>query len=395
MPFIKTNLSDLPELDSDSQAHLLKVLDSVHVLIEQHNGFIGFDQYMSHVLYAPGLGYYSSGTTKFGASGDYVTAPMISSLFSKTLANWLSPQLAGNKDLLELGAGDGTMAADILLELDRLASPPDRYLILELSADLRSRQQQTLRDRAGHLYERVQWLDTLDPNTGFSGVIIGNEVLDAMPVKRLTYQSGELLEQGVGWQHNVGPGWQTRPPGVQLQQRIEQHVKGRDEWPDGYSTEINLALEGWFRTLADFLREGTILLLDYGFGASEYYHPQRTDGTLRCYHRHHAVDDPFFLPGLTDITAWVDFTAVADAADKAGLAVSGYTTQASFLMDAGLPALMETMASDQLEAQLEQAEAVKQLLMPGEMGDSVKVIALDRNQTLQHQGFSRDMRYQL
>jgi len=394
MVFVKRDIGDLPALDTAQDAHMQKVLGSLGDLIEANNGFIGFDDYMAHVLYAPGLGYYSAGVTKFGAGGDYVTAPLISSLFSQTLARFMKRHTPGDGDILELGAGTGVMAADILQALASEGRFPGKYYILELSADLRQRQQQTLEARVPDLVDRVCWLDSLDEETGFHGVIVANEVMDAMPVKRFVLRASEIRELGVGVEAGM-PRWKEKTPDAGFEQHVLQCLQAPiSHYPDGYCSEINLQLDGWIATLSSCLQQGTLLLIDYGFDRNDYYQPRRADGTLRGYYRHHAVDDPFFRPGLTDITAWVDFTRLAEAAGNHGLNVCGYTSQANFLLDSGLADLVGERPLGSEASRFQLAEEIKRLTLPGEMGETVKVMVLSKNDHIEA-GFSRDMRYSL
>jgi len=362
--------------------------------ITTNGGRIGFDRFMELALYAPGLGYYSAGSHKFGEAGDFVTAPELSPLFSRCLARQCNEVLEtlGDGDILEFGAGSGVMAADILLELAALDNLPGNYYILELSAELRARQQQTIGEKVPELASRVVWLDTL-PEAGFTGVVLANEVLDAMPVHRFRIHEGEPLELCVVWN---GERFELDEdaPDAALYERLkwlQQHYG----LVEGYSSELNLRGEEWVKSLGDFLERGVALLIDYGFPGPEFYHPQRSNGTLMCHYRHRAHDDALILPGLQDITAHVDFTAVAEAALAAGLSVRGFANQANFLIASGLTALLAETGDD-LKQQLSLAAQVKRLTMPGEMGELFKVLALSREWEGTLQGFSlRDERARL
>jgi len=394
MPFIKQDYSSLPSPDEAAEAHARAMMDSLRDLIGAHGGLIGFDQYMQHVLYAPGLGYYAAGAAKLGAYGDYVTAPMISGLFSQTLARFCVPYLEGRGSILELGAGTGIMAADILKELAQLNRLPDQYLILEVSADLRQRQQQTLQGLVPELAGLVRWLERLDPNDGFQGIILGNEVIDALPVKRFVVRDGQIHELGVGWQDNV-PCWRERVAGPEFMQRVGVSLPSPiDEYPDGYCSEIRECLDGWMDRLSGYLQQGVMLFLDYGMDRRSYYSSQRVMGTLRGYYRHRAIDDPFFRPGLADVTAWVDFTALAESAINHNLLVEGYSTQAAFLLDHGLAEIFEEKVRGDGSRLLSLSQQVKQLTLPGEMGDTVKAMMLSKHVETRA-GMRQDLRYTL
>lgn len=392
MVFVKRHFDDLPTLDAESAAHMQRVLAGLHELMEENDGVIGFDDYMSHVLYAPGLGYYSAGAVKLGAEGDYVTAPLISSLFGQTLAKFVGSHLAEGGEVLELGAGTGVMAADILQTLEADGCLPRNYLILEPSADLKQRQQETLNERVPHLMNNLSWLDRLEAESSFKGIVLGNEVLDAMPARRFVIRESGIQELGVALCEGL-PCWQEMPADKAFQDQVGKYL-GRplDQYPEGYCSEFNPGLEAWVALLAGYLHQGILLLIDYGYDKKAFYQPERVQGTLRAYHRHHAIDDPFFRPGMTDITTWVNFTALAEVADHNGLSVAGYTSQANFLIDSGLAELFQAQTPQDTLGQLRQAEAVKCLTMPGEMGETVKVMALTRNSDIQS-GFGSDMRY--
>ena len=395
MPHISRHIDDLPPLDASATAHMQRVLDSLAELIESRGGFIGFDDYMAHVLYEPGLGYYSAGAAKLGAGGDFVTAPLISSLFSQTLAQFVGKHLqAAGGNILELGAGSGVMAADILQTLADARQLPGEYQILELSADLRQRQQATLEDKVPELVERVRWLDTLDAEEGFQGIILGNEVVDALPTRRFTIQAGHIMELGVGLRQGRLI-WQLAAFDEVFHARVKSCLPvAVEHYPSGYRSEINTGLNGWMQSLAAYLRRGFMVLTDYGHDRAAYYRLQRSDGTLRGYHRHHAIDDPFFRPGLTDITAWVDFTALAEAASGYGFVVSGYTTQAAFLMDHGLLDIGQERQVENERERWKMAQEIKQLMLPGEMGETVKAILLAKSHEFDS-GLTQDLRYNL
>jgi SAM-dependent MidA family methyltransferase len=340
--------------------------------IEEQGGWITFARYMELALYAPGLGYYTAGAHKFGEAGDFVTAPELSPLFGRTLARQAAEIMASSAPhLLELGAGSGKLAADLLGELEQLGSLPDSYAILEVSADLRARQQALLHERLPHLLERVRWLDALPER--FSGAIIANEVLDALPMHLVHWRDSALTERGVAIGDN-GFVWQERP----ITDTALLHAAQQINVPDDYVSEICLAARGLVNSLANCLERGALLFIDYGFGAREFYHPQRSSGTLMCHYRHHAHGDPFYLPGLQDITAHVNFTDIAECGIDAGLELLGYTSQAFFLLNCGITELIKDTPPENLRDYLPLSAQLQKLTSPAEMGELFKVIALGR-----------------
>ncbi len=383
---------DLPVPSADEMARSDALAALIRQAMAEQGGTIGFDRYMQLALYAPGLGYYSAGQQKLGAAGDFVTAPELSPLFSRCLARQVAEalqQVAGGA-VLEFGAGTGTMAADMLLELERLECLPERYLILEVSADLRQRQRATLNARVPHLQSRAAWLEELPQD--FTGVVVANELLDAMPVHRVCLDGRQVQELGVTWRDDAFQ-WTTL---AQPQARVTAYLQAAElgPLPPGYTSEVNLAAADWVQGAGQWLKRGLLLLIDYGFPRHEFYHPQRATGTLMCHYRHRAQPDPLILPGLQDITAHVDFTAVAEAAVAGGLDVVGFANQANFLLGCGLLALAE--AAEEQGARLAQSAQLQRLLMPGEMGELFKVLALGRGVTGPWCGFSlRDERYRL
>ena len=390
-------LNTLPDPDPIAAAHSTRLLDHLHAEIARAGGALSFARFMELALYAPGLGYYRAGARKFGPGGDFVTAPELSPLFSRCLARQCQEILAalGGGQILELGAGSGVMAADLLLELHALAALPERYAILELSGELRERQRQTLARRAPEVLDRVVWLDQ-PPEPEFRGIVLGNEVLDALPVERFcitTHGPRRLMvrwtEAGLAWAEG-----DEDPAVTAAIASIEADLGGR--LPEDYRSEYIPHLQDWLRTIAEPLAAGALLFVDYGYPRRVYYHPERTAGTLLCHYRHRAHDDPLILPGLQDITASVDFTAVAQAARAVGLEVAGYTRQNYFLFGCGLMDLLAGVDAADTVRYLEQARQVKLLTLPGEMGDRFQAIALTRNLTLALRGFSfRDERDRL
>jgi SAM-dependent MidA family methyltransferase len=379
------SVTTLPPLDPAERAHSKRVAAHIREFIAAHGGTIGFDAYMRLALYSPGLGYYSAGAAKLGEGGDFVTAPEVSSLFSRCLARQTAEvlELTGG-DVLELGAGLGTMAADLLTELAALERLPGRYRILEVSADLAERQRARIGQLPAHIAARVEWLDRW-PARAMRGVVLANEVLDAMPVARFMLRGSpggqRVRALGVGMA-GEGFAWRELDPAPELEHAVQSLLESLPApLPDGYVSEICLSFQPWIASLAGQLEQGVALLIDYGLPRAHLYHPQRHDGTLRCHFRHRAHDDPFVNVGLQDVTAWVDFTRVAEAADGAGLEVLGFATQAAFLIGAGMESLltteMERAAADEPRRARLAGEA-RRLMMPGEMGEIFKVIALGR-----------------
>ncbi len=380
-------LSSLPAPDpvaAEASAQLARVIADE---IRARGGWISFARYMELALYAPGLGYYSGGTHKFGdfaAGGDFVTAPEITPLFGQALARQIAQILpASSPRVIEAGAGSGRLAADLLPALDALGCLPEHYDILELSGSLRARQQATLAEHAPQYLERVSWLDELPES--FSGVLIGNEVLDAMPSHQVAWTESGLREGGVTLQEGklhaaLGePGEALREAASAISESIGAKAP--------FHSEISLAVRSWISELGRRLERGALLLIDYGLPRHELSHPSRDGGSIRCHYRHHVHDDPFWLPGLSDITSHVDFTAVAEAGFAQGLAVAGYTTQAAFLMNCGIGELLaqipqvgagDTAITMTPDAGYRARNSVMRLISPNEMGELFKVIALTR-----------------
>ncbi|MBL8467724.1 class I SAM-dependent methyltransferase [Methyloversatilis discipulorum] len=370
----------LPQPDSDAIEHSQRLLGQIRDEIAR-TGWMPFSRYMECALYAPGLGYYSGALQKFGDDGDFVTAPELTPLFGRSLARQLAELMAlSAPHLIEAGAGSGRLAVDVLAELDRLGAAPQSYRILELSADLRARQQALIAAELPHLSARVSWLDSLPD--AFDGVVIGNEVLDAMPVERLRNAAGRIEQAGLALDPSGQPALDWRPAPAALAD--EAHALG---FTDGYDSEINLAARAWVAEWAQHIGRGALLLIDYGFPQAEYYHPDRRSGTLMCHYRHHAHTDPLWMPGLNDLTAHVDFTAVAQAAFDAGMSLAGYTSQANFLLNCGVLELLDRDADALSRAK--QNAALNQLTSPAEMGELFKVICMTRNIDAPLTGFSR------
>jgi len=376
--------STLPPASETALAHSHAVQKLIQNEITQTGGWISFDQFMNLALYAPGMGYYSGGATKLGHAGDFVTAPEISSLFGRTLARQIKQisEQVENADILEFGAGSGKLALDILSELEQLDCLPKKYFILEVSAELRERQRALIATEAPRFMHLLEWLERLP--TQFNGTVLANEVLDAMPVHIVSWHDDTLHERGVIWQ-NAQFEWQERVIQNQELYKIARELMCQVN-PDNdaaatypYISEINPAARRFVRSLADVIQQGVILFIDYGFGRSEYYHPQRNQGTLMCHYRHHAHDDPFYLPGLQDITSHVDFSAVTEVAENTELLLSGYTTQAFFLINCGITEILAQTSAENMNQYLPQANQLQKLISPAEMGELFKVIAFSKH----------------
>ena len=375
-PLSKNDAAQLPIPDADALAHSHACAANIRADIERNNGWISFAQFMDLALYAPGLGYYAAGARKFGAAGDFVTAPEISSLFGECIARAIAPTIAATHgDVLELGPGSGKLACDVLLALEKLNQLPNRYLLLEVSADLRQRQTQALARLPEHLSRRAVWLESLPKN--FEGAIIANEVLDVLPVHLVYFLHDQIHERGVAcdvennfvWRDNL-----VLSPALKSAASRAQAGFSNGVAPTDYLTEVAPAVGGLVKSLADSLQRGTILLIDYGFRQAEFYHESRSTGTLMCHYRHYAHTDPFLYPGLQDITAHVDFSDVADAGFDAGLALINYTSQAQFLLSAGILELLAQHDANDAATFLPLTNQVQRLMSPAEMGEFFKVI---------------------
>jgi len=387
---------DVPGLSPDEAAHSERLAERLREVISAAGGWISFAQFMEMALYEPGLGYYSAGARKLGPAGDFVTAPEVAPVFSRCVAAQCAQVLEalGGGDVLELGAGSGVMAAGILAELERRGRLPGRYQILDVSADLRSRQRDTLAQAVPHLLDRVEWLDRLPE--GFEGVIVANEVLDALPVDRFVVRGGEVNALGVTWHFDRFEASEARAT-APLRDRvrsIEADIGGA--LPDAYASEVNRDLGPWLAALASATRRGVLLLVDYGLPRREFYAAERRTGTLLCHFRHRFHDDPFVRLGLQDITAWVDFTAVTEAAQAAGLELAGYTTQAHFLIGCGIGDYVADVGDLDVVQRVNLSRQVMVLTLPGEMGERFKAIAFAKDYPGELRGFAvRDLRHTL
>ena len=368
--------NNLPIPDSIAQQHSEHLLTHIKQAISKAGGKISFADYMQLCLYAPGLGYYSAGSHKLGGKGDFTTSPEISSLFSRTLAQHIIDvfQQIESKDILEFGAGSGKMAIDILLELESHNSLPEHYYIIEVSADFQQRQRQAIRLSIPHLIDKVIWLESLP--TDFIGVVLANEVCDAMPVHCLHFNNGTVKERYIENVDNRLQWCESELSQVDLIRHAEEItplITNRDD----YFTEVNLAAESWLASLASTLQQGAIFIIDYGYSKTGYYHPERNSGTLMCYYQHQGHDNPLILQGLPDITAHIAFTALAQVAFDNSLQVAGFQSQADFLLAGGITELntTETDAFDTLKT----ATEIKQLTLPSEMGENFKVLSLTKD----------------
>jgi len=377
-------LAQLPEPSALEIQHSVELIELIVSDIEQR-GIISFYDYMNRVLYEPGLGYYSAGTTKFGAAGDFITAPELSPLFGLCLAQQCESIFSQGcaRQLLEFGAGSGRLCKQILSNLIE----PTRYFIIEVSADLKARQQQYLRDElAPTLYQCIEWLDELPVH--FDGIMFGNEVLDAMPVN-VVLKDGEWQEMGVGfedgrfvWRPYMSPNDSIQNEAIQAIKKIDATfiAAGLGALPEGYCTEINLNFRPWLEALQASCHQAVILMIDYGYEQARYYHPDRSSGTLTCYYRHRTHPDPFVYPGLQDITTFVDFDAFADAAFDAGFTVCGLTSQRQFLLHNGLLEAAQALSeAGNTQTQIEVAQQVKTLILPSDMGERFLVVGLQVN----------------
>ena len=370
----------LPDPSDEARRHS-DVL-TAHILkdIQDAGGTIPFSRFMELALYAPGLGYYSAGSTKFGPAGDFVTAPELGPLFARCMAQAgvrVASKLNEAWDWVELGGGSGAMAEHALRHLHELGRLPDRYLILEPSADLRARQQERLKARLpADLFARLGWLDGV-PEHPWRGVLFANEVLDALPITRFQVRDGQVWEECVRWNENRFERFE-RPAIDMLTRAVRAIEKARNAaFPAGYRSEVLLQLPWWLKAVTASLERGLALFIDYGYNRREYYLADRRDGTLICHYRHRAHNQPFHWPGLTDISSFVDFSHVAESAHLAGLDLAGYCSQANFLLANGLEQELTNSSLDERATRVRNEE-VRKLTLPGEMGERFKVMGLQR-----------------
>jgi SAM-dependent MidA family methyltransferase len=383
-------------LGEAAERHCARMQEYLREQISAGGGYLSFERFMDAALYAPGLGYYSGGAEKLGRGGDFTTAPEVSRLFGACLAvqcaEILDQLRAGA--ILEVGAGSGRLAADLLSRLDQMQRLPAQYLILEISADLRDRQRRFLQQSAPKYLDRVHWIDA-PPDAGFDGIVIANEVLDALPVARFRWYGGRVHELGVECREGQ-LAWAERPAAPAMTEACCALERAAGGWDAGYCSEYCPRLIDWTQAITRHLTRGAVLWFDYGLPRAQYYLPERRDGTLLCHFRHRAHDDPFFCPGLQDITAWVDFTRVAEASCACGFELAGFTTQAMFLAGCGIDEEMQRLAGDDRRAFARLAREARQLLLPGEMGERFKAMAWLRNLDTDLRGFClRDLRHSL
>jgi len=380
---------ELPSPDDTAVAHSTRLVQAISARIEQRGGLIGFDEYMHMALYEPGLGYYSAATPKFGPQGDFVTAPEISPMFGFCLAQQTNALVTQgcNARILEFGAGSGKLCAQILSSAPML----EHYYILDLSAELKQRQQQYLRDQlSAELFHKIEWLSSLP--TEFDGIVLANEVLDAMPVHILQKLDG-WMELGVGYDGQSFT-WQPFEPGKSALDAMHSIEARLGALPDNYRSELNLNYTPWFNALAQSCKRIVVLIIDYGYEQAHYYHPARSRGSLTCHYRHRVHSDPLIYPGLQDITAFVDFDACADAAEAAGFELTGLVSQGQFLLANGLleEAQRQARDSDRV-SQLAVSQQVQTLSLPQEMGEKFKVLAMQKNLALDMPAMQRGGAY--
>lgn len=383
----------LPSPEPVALAHSARVVAAVQRRIESAGGWIPFAEYMQWVLYAPGLGYYVAGTRKFGAGGDFVTGPELTPLYGRALATQIAAILAATPggDIVELGGGSGRLAADLLLTLGESGAAPSSYRIVEVSPELRERQQATIAREAPALVATVEWLDSLP--SAIAGVAVMNEVLDAIPPHLIVRRGNAWLERGVTIDAAGALQWAERALGdPQLRALAERRFPEAED----YLSEVNPAAEALVEDVGTRLTAGALLVIDYGFPRAEFYHPQRFQGTLMGHYRHRAHADPFLWPGLSDLTSHVDFTAVAEAGVRAELEVAGFTSQAAFLLGCGLLDRLAESGEPGTPAYIKATTAVQTLVSPAEMGELFKVMALARSSGLKWPGFAlADARHRL
>lgn len=370
--------------------HSKALVATIQQAIEDAGGALPFRDYMRLALYAPGLGYYQSGTAKLGIGGDFVTAPEISPAFGQVLAGQISHSLreTGGNTILEVGAGSGRLAVEILQRLSQLGFERVSYCILDVSGDLRQRQEKMILSHnvANH---QVRWLDRL-PEAPFRGVIVANEVADALPVERFCWRHGTTSRLAVHIEGKHKLEWVEIPADEHLEESVNS-LAAKYQWNHTYTSELSPELPGWINSLAACINQGEILLIDYGLREQEYYHPSRADGTLRCHYRQIAHCDPFLWPGLSDISTWVDFTAAAQAAEQSGM-LATLSTQGNFLVEGDIGSYIQCAQSD--VDRYRRSGEVQKLVMPSEMGESFKVLSLTRGCTPSPAVIRRPLRWE-
>jgi SAM-dependent MidA family methyltransferase len=384
----RTGALALPPPDARSLAHSERLARRIHEAIEEAGGSISFAEYMHLALYAPGLGYYAAGAAKFGAEGDFVTAPEFSPLFGRILARQCASVLRElpQAEVLELGAGSGALAVQLLAALPGFGVAPTKYSILEVSPDLASRQQQRIRDEMPDSLPKVGWLSGLPQS--FAGVVIANEVADALPVERFQIDGDRVLQWRVR-RRGSGFAWAKESAPVFLEQAVRRIEASLGiALPDGYTSEVSTGLAHWMHDIAARISYGFVFLFDYGLPRREYYAPDRGEGWLRCHFRHRVHNDPLIYAGIQDVTAWVDFTTLAEAASDAGMEIAGFVTQAQFLINSGLEEELAELQELPTVAQMELARQVRMLTLPGEMGEHFKCLGFNRGQLTKPAAFA-------
>ncbi len=377
-------------------------MQSVHSACSSKSGWINFSDFMNIALYEPGLGYYSGGLQKFGRKGDFITSPEVSPMFGQCIANQVSEVLLNFRNsndkevyIIEFGAGSGVLAVDVLLQLENIVSLPDQYLILELSAELQQRQKETIKNKAPHLFEIVRWLDCL-PDDVTNAVVVANEVLDAMPVECFKVVANTIETLTIGFDNDELVSRYVPAGDAVIEKISTTEQRSEIKFSNDYASEFNPAISGWLAGIESGIKNSVIFLIDYGYNEKEYYHPDRVNGTLMCYYQHRAHENFLWWPGLQDITAFVNFTDVAYSAVDLGMNVSGYTTQAAFLLANGLSEIHASQVTDDVKQQVRLSQQIKTLTLPSEMGDRFKVMALTKNYDEPLRGFSMlDLRSRL
>jgi SAM-dependent MidA family methyltransferase len=369
----------LPEPSPDELAHSAELTERLRAEIAAQ-GPMRFERFMARALYEPGLGYYSAGKTKFGAAGDFVTAPELGDVFARCLARAIAPVIRDTGgEIVELGPGTGALAAALLRALADLDAMPTRYGMLETSADLRARQAHSVRERARDHHERVHWLDA-PPAQDWHGVLLANEVVDALPARAFIARDTQVYERTVALNAASAFAWDERPADAAMQMHVRALLEaGGSVGVSPYRSEYVPQLDAWMRTVTEHLHRGLALFIDYGYPRAEYYAPHRHVGTLMAHYRHRAHDDVLRWAGLQDLTASVDFTALAEAGTHAGLDLALYATQAQFLLASGLPELLADSATLAEAERYKLMAEVKRLTLPGEMGERFQAMVFSRN----------------
>lgn len=388
------NSEDKKKDHDPSLDHSLLVREQLIQHINTRDGWISFEEFIDFVMYKPGLGYYSAGAEKIGHSGDFTTAPEISKLFGMALANQITPILDHyqSPSIIEIGAGTGKLAFDIMRQLNDYQVNFDRYYILELSADLKQRQQSMLSHLPTKTLNKIVWLDSI-PTDSIEGVIIANEVIDALPFTRFKSQNGQVYELGISVEDNQLIE-QPRLADEILSNTVDSIAKEIGmTFQDGYTSEIRINFGSWFRTIESMLSSGSIFFVDYGYSRQEYYDEERTNGSMICHYRNVAHEDPLSNLGIQDISASVDFSQLADVALQRNIEVGFFTSQADFLINAEILGVIESVIDEGLKMRLTQE--VKQLLLPNQMGEVFKCMLLNKNINPDNFDGIKDLRHTL